>query len=109
MGKEKNRGRGGRCSEITRGEEDGEDRRQEKGEDVHEAACVWAQRGRMRAVRGRDGAMEEQDGRIRTEGGRRGGADRDVSTDQHASAAVNNKKTFQHTGFPGVGIRSIRR
>jgi hypothetical protein len=32
-----------------------------------------AQRGRMRAVRGRDGAMEEQDGRIRTEGGRRGG------------------------------------
>jgi len=60
--KEKNRGRGGRCSEITRGEEDGEDRRQEKGEDVHEAACVWAQRGRMRAVRGRDGAMEEQDG-----------------------------------------------
>jgi len=53
---------GGRRSEKTRGEEDREDRRQEKGEDVHGAACVWAQRGRMRAVRGRDGAMEEQDG-----------------------------------------------
>jgi len=63
MGKEKDRGRGGgRRSEKTRGEEDREDRRQEKGEDVHAAACVWAQRRRMRAVRGRDGAMEEQDG-----------------------------------------------
>jgi len=62
-----------------------------------------------REGRGDGGARRSLTSALELKVGGGGGADRDVSTDQHASAAVNNKKTFQHTGFPGVGIRSIRR
>jgi len=68
MGKEKNRGRGGmfRNNERGRGrggQETGERRGRAWGSvRVGKLNERSAQRRRMRAVRGRDGAMEEQDG-----------------------------------------------